>query len=109
AARARRGPHGVDILSSALDPRDCATSPASPNRRSEISRRNAVADLDEVTAARLDGGSGELLTICFEKSLITAPVLRSPDAEGALENRSCCGRIRISDDRWVKVRSLRAR
>ena len=65
-------------------------------------------DLDEVTAVRIGPRSGELGAVGFQERLVSAPILRSPDALRALENRAGARGIRIGDDWRVEVRSFRA-
>ena len=59
----------------------------------------------EVTARRVRARGRKLRTVGFEKCLVARPILGPPDAQGALEDRSCADRI--GDDGSVKLRGFR--
>ena len=54
------------------------------------------ADADEITTGRVSAGGRELRAVRFEERLIASPILGPPNAQGALEDCSSGGRIRIA-------------
>src|SRR5439155_7957140 len=70
----------------------------------QVGRRNAVSDLDEVTAERLRTRGGELRAVSFQIRLVAAPILRPPYAQLAYEDRA--GNNWICNDRFVECRGL---
>ena len=107
AASGRRGPQRTGIGSCPCNRCDGAAGP----RRSTViaSGRSQIGcaagpDANEVTTSRIGKRGRKFRTVCFEERLIAGPILSSPDAQRALENRPCSSRIRIGNDWRVKLR-----
>src|SRR6266446_1896686 len=83
AASTGRGPERAGILRSSLEPGNCsANAVRTPILRSQVAV--TTADWHKVTATRFASRSGKLGTIRLQSIAVAAPVLGSPDAEGAL-------------------------
>ena len=109
AAGRRRHPHRAGVAGRSRDGSDkpSGAGRAAIGRHSQISIPGRT-DANKVTAAGLCSRCRELGAVGLEVRLIPAPVLRAPDTLRALENRPRTGRIWISDDRRIEVRSFRA-
>ena len=113
-AGARGDPHRASILGGALNPRDgaAAASRTIDNRRVLLVgqiRGASGPNPDEVTATSFCGACREFRAVRFEQCGIAAPVLRAPDRERTLEDRSSHRRVRVGDDRRVEERRLGTR